>query len=82
MPSVSASNTPRDTPHSPLNPYSTPKIFSRTSGNTAWKTPSAIQNVDNTVDTQSPGIPHGWTYGRCTCGCDFRSLTTAGKIQR
>src|SRR4051794_29804736 len=82
VPSVRYSNVERGTPHESLKPYSTPKIFSSTSGNTASKTPSAIQNVVRIVETQRPAIPHGWTYGRGTCGCDFRSLITAGKIHR
>src|SRR5436305_10523785 len=82
VPSVSASNVLRGTPHESLNVYSTPKIFSSTSGKTASKTPSAIQNVVRIVDTQSPAIPQGWTYGRGTCGWLFRSFSTAGKIQR
>src|SRR3954451_13793817 len=82
VPSVRYSNVERGTPHESLKPYSTPKIFSSTSGNTASKTPSAIQNVVRIVEIQRPVMPHGWTYGRETCGCDLRSLSTDGKIHR
>src|SRR3954470_17855286 len=82
VPSVRYSKVALGTPHESLNPYSTPKIFSSTSGNTASNTPSAIQNVVRIVEIQRPVIPHGCTYGRGTCGCDFRSLSTDGKIQR
>src|SRR5437870_1182797 len=34
------------------------------------------------VETQSPAMPHGWTYGRLVSGCEYRSFSTAGKIQR
>src|SRR3954469_14169839 len=82
VPSVNASKVDRGTPQESLNVYSTPKIFSSTSGKTASKTPRAIQNVVRIVDTQSPAMPQGWTYGRGTCGWVFRSFSTAGKSQR
>src|SRR5690242_11283014 len=44
--------------------------------------PSAIQKVVRIVDTQIPAMPHGCTYGRWTCGCEYRSFRAAGKIHR
>src|SRR3979411_1757025 len=82
VPSASASYVPRPTPHALLKLNGTWKIRSITPGKSAVKEPRAIHKVTRIVEIQIPGMPQGWRYGRGTCGCEYRSLSTDGKIHR
>src|SRR5258706_9554394 len=82
VPTVNASNVQRETLHVSRKLYLTLKTFSSVPGKTATQEPRAIQPVMRIVETQMPGRPNGWRYGRCTSGCEYRSFKGARKIQR
>src|SRR3954469_23570977 len=75
---TTSSNVPREKPSGSAESLSRPP--SPRPGNRPTTEASSAQNVVSTPQIQTPAMPPGTRYGRCTCGCEYRSLMSVGKI--
>src|SRR3954471_16890941 len=75
---TTSSNVPREKPSGSASSLSRPP--SPRPGNKPTIEASRAQNVVSTPQIQTPAMPPGTRYGRGTCGCEYRSLMSVGKI--
>src|SRR3954452_5088468 len=75
---TTSSNVPREKPSGSAESLSRPP--SPRPGNKPTIEASRAQNVVSTPQIQTPAMPNGTLYGRGTCGCEYRSLMSVGKI--